>query len=79
MGSVQVRLQTRPRRARWAAESSCFCSASKAAMNSLARTLGNEEPSIVTVAVRPGIVDTDMQKAIRETGSSISVAPLRPQ
>ncbi|KAL8291727.1 hypothetical protein RQP46_001985 [Phenoliferia psychrophenolica] len=43
-------------------------SASKAAMNSLARTLGNEESSIVTVAVRPGVVDTGMQLAIRETG-----------
>lgn len=32
------------------------------------RTLGNEEPSIVTVSVRPGTVSTDMQLAIRETG-----------
>lgn len=43
-------------------------SASKAAMNSLARTLGNEESSIVTVSVRPGTVATNMQTAIRETG-----------
>lgn len=43
-------------------------SASKAAMNSLGRTLGNEEPTIVTVSVRPGIVDTSMQEAIRSTG-----------
>lgn len=50
----------------------CFqhCSASKAVLNSLARTLGSEEPSIVTVAVRPGVVDTEMQVAIRETGES---------
>lgn len=33
------------------------------------RTLGNEEPSIVTVSVRPGVVDTAMQQAIRETGT----------
>lgn len=38
-------------------------------MNSLARTLGNEESSLVTVAVRPGVVDTQMQLAIRETGA----------
>ncbi|KAK4051308.1 hypothetical protein OIO90_004789 [Microbotryomycetes sp. JL221] len=43
-------------------------SASKAAMNSFVRTLGNEEPSIVSVAVRPGVVDTAMQEAIRSTG-----------
>ncbi|KAK4705166.1 hypothetical protein P7C70_g1036, partial [Phenoliferia sp. Uapishka_3] len=45
-------------------------SASKAALNSLARTLGNEEPSIVSVAVRPGVVDTQMQTAIRDTGAA---------
>lgn len=44
-------------------------SASKAAMNSLGRTLGNEEPSLMTVCVRPGVVDTDMQEAIRSTGA----------
>ncbi|KAM0787933.1 hypothetical protein ACM66B_006138 [Microbotryomycetes sp. NB124-2] len=43
-------------------------SASKAAMNSLVRTLGNEESSIVSVAVRPGVVDTAMQEAIRSIG-----------
>ncbi|SCZ91932.1 BZ3500_MvSof-1268-A1-R1_Chr5-3g08228 [Microbotryum saponariae] len=43
-------------------------SASKAAMNSLARTLGNEEPNISTLAVRPGVVDTEMQTSLRATG-----------
>ena len=27
-------------------------------MNSLARTLGSEEPTVVTLAVRPGVVDS---------------------
>lgn len=34
--------------------------ASKAAMNSLARTFANEEKGIATYAVRPGVVDTDV-------------------
>jgi len=34
--------------------------AGKAAMNSLARTYANEEPNIVSVAFRPGVVDTDV-------------------
>lgn len=32
--------------------------------NSLARTLAGEEPSIVTIAVRPGVVDTAMQTVL---------------
>ncbi|KAI0796704.1 short-chain dehydrogenase [Abortiporus biennis] len=44
--------------------------ASKAAMNSLCRTLAQEEPDVVSVALRPGMVDTDMQVQIRETGSA---------
>lgn len=36
-------------------------------MNSLSRTLGTEEPDIFTVAVRPGVVDTDMQTLIRSS------------
>ncbi|GAA6001774.1 uncharacterized protein JCM10292_005903 [Rhodotorula paludigena] len=43
--------------------------ASKAAMNSLGRTLGNEEKDIVTVSVRPGTPDTVMQQKIRELGA----------
>ncbi|ORY94393.1 hypothetical protein BCR43DRAFT_476111 [Syncephalastrum racemosum] len=42
--------------------------ASKAAMNHLAETLSAEEPDIATIAVRPGIVDTDMQGLIRSNG-----------
>lgn len=36
-------------------------------MNSIARTLANEEPDVATFAVRPGVVDTDMQEQIRNT------------
>jgi NAD(P)-dependent dehydrogenase (short-subunit alcohol dehydrogenase family) len=43
-------------------------SASKASMNSLGRTLAQEEEKIVTVAVRPGTVQTVMQAEIRSTG-----------
>ncbi|KAI0053583.1 NAD(P)-binding protein [Auriscalpium vulgare] len=42
--------------------------ASKAALNSLNRTLAEEEKNIVSVALRPGKVDTAMQAALRETG-----------
>jgi NAD(P)-dependent dehydrogenase (short-subunit alcohol dehydrogenase family) len=34
-------------------------------VNHLAKTLANEERSIVTVAIRPGMVDTAMQEIIR--------------
>jgi NAD(P)-dependent dehydrogenase (short-subunit alcohol dehydrogenase family) len=40
--------------------------ASKAALNHLAMTLKNEEPDVTVVSIRPGVVDTDMQKEIRE-------------
>ncbi|KAG9006044.1 hypothetical protein FRB94_001025 [Tulasnella sp. JGI-2019a] len=45
-------------------------SASKAAMNSLCRTLASEEPGIVAVALRPGAVDTGMQATIRAIGGA---------
>lgn len=45
-------------------------------MNSLGRTLGNEEKEVVTVSVRPGTPNTDMQTKIRELGAS-SVSRLR--
>ncbi|KAG8703927.1 hypothetical protein FRC08_002556 [Ceratobasidium sp. 394] len=45
-------------------------SASKAALNSLARTLANEEKDIVSIAIRPGVVDTEMQSTIRQRGLS---------
>ncbi|ETI22838.1 hypothetical protein G647_06915 [Cladophialophora carrionii CBS 160.54] len=41
--------------------------ASKAAINHLTMTLKNEEPDVTTVAIRPGVVDTAMQKDIRES------------
>lgn len=43
---------------------------SKAAMNSICRTLANEEPDITSIAVRPGVVDTDMQGQIRLLGGA---------
>lgn len=42
-------------------------SASKAALNAYSRTLANEERNIACFAVRPGVVDTDMQGIIRST------------
>ena len=38
----------------------------KAAMNHLAMTIANEEKDITTIAIRPGTVDTEMQRDIRE-------------
>jgi NAD(P)-dependent dehydrogenase (short-subunit alcohol dehydrogenase family) len=38
----------------------------KAVLNHLALTLSVEEPDVTTVSVRPGVVDTEMQRAIRE-------------
>ncbi|KAE8327493.1 hypothetical protein BDV39DRAFT_214958 [Aspergillus sergii] len=40
--------------------------ASKAAMNHLALTLAEEEPDVTSVSVQPGLVDTEMQREIRE-------------
>ncbi|GAA5989123.1 hypothetical protein JCM11641_007604 [Rhodosporidiobolus odoratus] len=44
-------------------------SASKAAMNSLGRTLANEEPTLLSLCIRPGTPDTQMQTTIREIGA----------
>ncbi|KAK4570149.1 hypothetical protein LTR86_002229 [Recurvomyces mirabilis] len=38
----------------------------KAALNHLAMTLGNEEKDVCTLSIRPGVVDTEMQRDIRE-------------
>lgn len=38
----------------------------KAAVNHLTLTLKTEEPEITTIAIRPGVVDTEMQREIRE-------------
>lgn len=43
--------------------------ASKAAINHLAKTLAREEKSIITVSIRPGMVDTGMQELIRGEAS----------
>ncbi|KIS66657.1 uncharacterized protein UMAG_10675 [Mycosarcoma maydis] len=42
--------------------------ASKAGMNAIARTLANEEESLAVFAIRPGVVDTDMQTLLRGHG-----------
>jgi len=39
---------------------------SKAALNHLALTLAAEEKDITSIAIRPGVVDTEMQRDIRE-------------
>lgn len=38
----------------------------KAVLNHVALTLSVEEPDVTTVSIRPGVVDTEMQRAIRE-------------
>jgi len=40
--------------------------ASKAVLNHIALTLAVEEPDIITVSIRPGTVDTEMQRELRE-------------
>ncbi len=41
--------------------------ASKAALNHLTMTLSIEEPEVTSISIRPGVVDTQMQKELRET------------
>ena len=45
--------------------------ASKSAMNTLARQIACEEFDVVAFAVRPGVVDTDMQRDLREVHSAV--------
>lgn len=52
---------------------SAYC-ASKAALVQFARVLAAEEPSLTIVTVQPGVVDTEMQALIRETGTK-AMAP----
>ncbi|PYH44608.1 SDR family oxidoreductase [Aspergillus saccharolyticus JOP 1030-1] len=40
--------------------------ATKAAMNHLALTLGEEETDVTSISIRPGMVDTEMQRQLRE-------------
>lgn len=39
-------------------------------MNHLALTLGVEEPDVTTISIRPGVVDTEMQREVREVHST---------
>lgn len=43
---------------------------SKAAVNHLAADLAAEESAVTTIAIRPGVVDTDMQRQIRDVHAS---------
>jgi NAD(P)-dependent dehydrogenase (short-subunit alcohol dehydrogenase family) len=45
--------------------------ASKAALNHLTMTISAEEPNVITVAMRPGKVNTAMQQKIREEGKGV--------
>ncbi|EFP78582.2 uncharacterized protein PGTG_04538 [Puccinia graminis f. sp. tritici CRL 75-36-700-3] len=45
--------------------------ASKAALNSLCRTLAAEEPEITSVSLRPGVTDTEMQEELRSKGKGL--------
>ena len=45
--------------------------ASKAALNYLALSLRTEEPEVTSMAIRPGMVDTEMQREIREDLASL--------
>lgn len=47
-----------------------YCS-SKAAVNMFIQTMALEEPLITCLAIKPGVVDTDMQKIIREQGRDV--------
>lgn len=40
--------------------------AAKAALNHVALTLATEEPDVTSVSIRPGVVDTEMQRELRE-------------
>lgn len=43
----------------------------KAAMNHLAMTLGVEEKDVATLSIRPGVVDTEMQRELRENHHTV--------
>ena len=49
-------------------------SITKAALNMLTAMLAEEEPDIVAVALRPGVIDTAMQQMIRDQGASSMAA-----
>ena len=43
-------------------------------MNHFARQVAVEEPDITSIAVRPGVVDTDMQRQLRDVHSAVMAA-----
>ncbi|MCJ1392022.1 hypothetical protein MMC18_004889 [Xylographa bjoerkii] len=45
--------------------------ASKSALNHLGMTVGVEEPDITTLSIAPGVVDTEMQRELRDEHSSL--------
>lgn len=49
---------------------SAYCVA-KAALTHFTRQLAAEEPAVISVALRPGVVDTAMQQLIRRAGPSV--------
>ncbi|KAA1066932.1 hypothetical protein PGT21_012295 [Puccinia graminis f. sp. tritici] len=58
----------------WLIYWTCFINldgASKAALNSLCRTLAAEEPEITSVSLRPGVTDTEMQEELRSKGKGL--------
>lgn len=48
---------------------SAYCAA-KAGLTHLSRVLAAEEPDVTVMAMRPGVVDTDMQARLRQEGPS---------
>ncbi len=52
---------------------SAYCAA-KAGLNHFTRVLAAEEPAVTALAVRPGVVDTDMQAVIRQEGARAMAA-----
>ena len=52
------------------AAASAYCAA-KAALNQLTRVVAVEEPRVITIAVRPGVVDTAMQTLLRTEGPKV--------
>lgn len=48
---------------------SAYC-ASKAGLHHLTRCMATEQPKIIAVSLRPGVIDTDMQDQIRTQGES---------
>ena len=40
-------------------------------MNALARQIACEEPQVTAFAMRPGVVDTEMQRELREVHSAV--------